>query len=270
MSFRTDEILWYNPPGASWGELGYAAPNVGDDTHTLNNSIAYLVGVMGRNLSAVMHHVDTDMRRPPSINTLIRVHKLITRARSIISSRAVPHNKLRMEPLHATPAPEAFLIFPVPYFKVRSPYLKEWCGLILNAISEACQHTENKIEYEFSTEFAGLIGQYLRRVYVRMATELLGVPLIEAEADNYTISDAVFGSYDPTKYFTTTELIDTVGILSELRTEDDLEVLTNGIPAHQLVGLGTWPLTLSGEGATSVAVSSPVPTTGSWVSPPAP
>src|SRR5688572_12040222 len=146
--FSSDEILWYNPPGTVWGEMGYAVPNFGTNPTTLNSSIASLVSVIGANLFAVLHHSDADSRTPPTINTLIRVHKLVTRARTILSGRALAPATPRLEPTHATPSPEAFLLFPCPYFKVRNSYLREWAGLMFNALGEAMQHTENRIEFE--------------------------------------------------------------------------------------------------------------------------
>jgi hypothetical protein len=227
MAFGTDEVLWYRV--GAWGDLGYAVPNFGQNPMTLNSAIAQLVQVTGRNLSAVMHADDADLRTPPSINTLLKVHKLVNRARTILAGRAVPANKPRFEAQHVTPAPLAFLIYPVPYFKVRNSWLKEWCGYVLQAISEMCQHTENRLEYEFSTAFAGTVGQYLQRVLVLMATELFGVARAEAEKPDFALSDAQLAGYDPTKFFTATELIDTAPRFSQIPTEDDLTVLTDGI-----------------------------------------
>lgn len=266
-NFRSDEILAYDPGGDSvWFSLGYACPNFGDDPTTLNASIAYLVASLGRNLSAVLHHTDANLRVPPSINTLMRVHKLITRGRQILSSRAVPENKLNFEAIHATPAKEDFIMFPAPLFKARNMWLREWGSLVMNAISEACQHTENAREYEISTSFAGLIGQYLQRVYVRMATELFQVPLIEAEKPDFTLTDAHFNSYNPSKFFTSTELIDTVPDIENLPTEDDLRTVTDGIPASVIVGLRPWPSgKLLGQAAPAAPASS---STGVFAPPP--
>jgi hypothetical protein len=233
--FRTDQALWYN--NGVWGELGFAVPNFGDDQSTLNTSIHYLVDVMGRNLQAVMMHPDADQRTPPSINTLTRVHKLITRARSILAGRAVAPATPDMEAIHASPAETEFIIYPVPYFKVRNTWMKEWAGLILNAISEATQHTENRKAYEISTTFSGLIGQYLHRVYKLMSTELFGVAAADAAKLDFTLTDQQLTSYDPSKFFTSTELIDVVPPVALVPTEDDLRVLTNGIPASKLVNL---------------------------------
>lgn len=272
-AFRSDEIMAYDPGGNSvWFQLGYGCPSFGDDPQTLNSSIAYLVSSLGRNLSAVMHHRDADLRVPPSINTLIRVHKLVVRGRTILASRAVPENKPNFEAVHATPAREDFLIFPCPIFRVRSMWLKEWAGLTMNAISEACQHTENAKEYEISTSFAGLIGQYLQRIYVRMATELFQVPLVDAEKSDFTLSEQHFNSYNPSKFFTSTELIDIVPSLDMMPTEDDLRLVTDGIPASQIVGMRPWPGSMAAA-IKVAAASAPTATASmntSFVSPPAP
>lgn len=241
MPFRSDQIYWYNPPGAVWGALGYACPNFGNDPATLNTTIHYLVNVIGRNLQAIMQHADADLRVPPSINTLTRIHKLIIRARGILAGRGVPPGTPNMESVHASPAPQEFIIYPTRYFHVRNPWMKEWCGLVLTSLAEAMQHTENRKAYEISTTLSGIIGQYLHRVYRLMATELFGVPAADAAKLDFTLTDAQLSAYDPAKWFTQTELIDTVPRLDEIPTEDDFEVLSNGIPASKLVGLQMYP-----------------------------
>jgi hypothetical protein len=238
-TFKTDQALWYNV--GVWGELGYAVPNFGDDPTTLNDGIHYLTTVVGRNLSAVMHHPDCDLRTPPSINTLTRLHKLILRARQILSGRDVAPGEPDMESVHTSPATMVHLIYPVPYFKVRNHHLKQYCGLILNALAEMMQHTENRKPYEISTRFSGMTGQYFHRVYRLMATELFGIDPEKAKALDFTLTDADLKAYDPGKWFTSTEMIDTVSPLHLVPTEDDLVVLTDGIPATQLVGLSAYP-----------------------------
>lgn len=257
--FSTDQILWYNV--GVWGQLGYGVPNFGNDPATLNAGIHYLTSVIGRNLSAVMHHADADLRVPPSINTLTRLHKLITRARTILASRDVGPADIRMEAQHSSPAQQDFLIYPVPYFMVRNPWLKEYCGLVLNALSEAFQHTENRLPFEISTAFSGLVGQYLQRVYRLMATELFGVTTIDATKPDFTLKDTDLAGYDPAKYFTSTELIDTVSPLQLVPTEDDIRILTDGIPASLLVGVQKYPSggspAAEGQMATGATISNP-------------
>lgn len=268
--FSTDEVLWYAPPGTIWGDLGYACPNFGINPTSLNSTITTLVANIGANLFSVMAHSDADSRTPPSINTLIRIHKLITRARTIISGRAIAAATPRMEPTHATPSPEAFLLFPCPYFKVRNMYMKEWAGLIFNALGEAMQHTENRVEFEISTSFGGLVLQYLQRVYIRMATELFMVPLATAQDPAFTLDDKTIASYDPSKYFTSTELVDTVPPLGVIPTENDLSILRAGIPANMIVGLSRYPTGGNGNVFTNPTIANmqPVPMAPGGVSDP--
>ena len=132
-SFGTDQPLWYN--NGVWGRLGFAVPNFGNDPSSLNSTIHYLVSVIGRNLHNIMLHPDVDMRTPPSINTLTRIHKLVLRSRTILSGRDVEPGELNMESIHASPSKQVFLMFPTPYFKVRNPHLKQYCGLIRDAMT---------------------------------------------------------------------------------------------------------------------------------------
>ncbi len=280
-SFRTDEIYWYNPPGPPWGRLGFAAPNFGDNPIFLNEDVGYLVQVVGRNLQAVMLDSDSDMSRPPTINTLTRVHKLIVRARSILSTRTVPEGKARFESTHATPAPQPFMIYPCPYWKVSNAWMRSYCSLALDALSEAMQHTDVRKQHEITPDFAGTVGQYLQRIYKRMATELFGVPLTDAEKPDFTLTDVQLAAYDPSKWFTRTEMIDITPVIPEdLPTEDDLATLTRGIPATQLVGLQRWPGGMAPSAMASAlagaaysgetAAATGAPTTGAFAPPPGP
>lgn len=236
---NNDAFLWYHV--GDWGRFGLAIPNFSNDTRSQNDTIRYLTDVVGRNLQAILWHPDARLRTPPSINTLTRIHKLCTRARSILASRAVPANILNMETAHALPAPEEFLVYPTPYFKVRNQWLKQYAGLMLIGLTEAMQHQENARPLEISEGFAGLIGQYVHRVYRLMATELFRIPLADATKPDFTITEEQLAGYNPSAWFTSTELIDTVAPLDDWPTEDDLEVLTNGIPISHLPVLGRWP-----------------------------
>lgn len=269
---KNDAFLWYNVPG--WETFGLAVPNFGNDTGTQNATIRYLTDIMGRNLQAVMFHTDARLRVPPSINTIIRISKLCVRARSILSARAVPPGTLNMEPAHAMPANEQFLVYPVPYFTVRNTWLKEYAGLVLTALTECFQHTENTKPVEISTVFAGLVSQYIQRVYRSLGTELLGIDPKKFDDPAYTLGDAEFKAYDPTKWFTSTELVDTPAQEFDTPTEDDLVPITNGIPVNQLPQLGRYLSYPNPQGiqtggtANSTTTSGPV--TGAFVAAPPP
>lgn len=240
---NTDAILHYNV--GVFGEAGYAVPNWSNDVGSLNPQILDWVELVGRNLFHIMQHEDVDLRIPPSINTCKRIHKLYLRAANILAGRAVPPGIDNMEVAHTRPAGEVFRVFPVPYFKVRNPYLKRWAGLILLSLAEAMQHTENRREMEISTAFAGQVGQYIKRMYINLAIELFGVTREVAHADGFALSDADLAAYDPAKYFTSTEMVDTVPRLDRVFTEDRLELLNEGIPVTELPNLNPWPANLT-------------------------
>lgn len=265
---NSDAILWYSV--GEFGEAGYAVPNWSDDIHSLNPGIHALTELIGRNLFNIMHHEDADLRTPPSINTLKRIHRLYVRASQVIAARSVAPHVENMETLHVTPSEETFLVFPVPFFKVRNPQMKTWCRLALTLLSECFQHTENRREVEISTAFGGMIGQYLSRIYTMMATEMFGKTTAEVTASGFLLTDADFGSYDPSKWFTSTEMSDTVPNFQRVFTEDRRSVLSEGIPVTQLPKLGTWP---GNQPASSINQSgtqgtAPAPTTPLF--PPAP
>lgn len=241
---NTDAVLWYKV--GVFGEAGYAVPNWSNDVGSLNPQILDWVDLVGRNLFHLMHHEDVDLRIPPSINTCKRVHKLYLRAANILAGRAVAPGQDNMEAQHSRPAGEVFRVYPVPYFKVRNPFMRRWAGMVLVSLAEAMQHTENRKEMEISTSFAGQVGQYLRRVYLNMAVELFGKSRDEAYGPGFLLSDADLAAYDPSKFFTATEMVDTVPRLDRVFTEDRLELLAEGIPVTELpADIGPWPTNLS-------------------------
>ena len=232
MNNSTDAILWYNV--GRFADAGYAVPNCGNDVTSLNDNIIDIVDVAGRNLSAMLRSEDTDLRTPPSINTCLRLHRLYVRLSQIISGRSVPPAEPNFEKTHVSPDPESFRLYPVPYFKTRNAFLRRWSKCILEMLSECMQHTENRKSVEISTTFGGMVGAYANRVYTNMAVELFGKTRAVARADGFLLTDVDFKAYDPSKFFTSTELIDTVAPNKFVFTEDALETLTNGILAVHL------------------------------------
>jgi len=239
MTKQTDAVLWYNV--GVFGDEGYGVPNCSDDPGSLNPTILDLVALTGRNLSTVMHHEDVAMRTPPSINTIKRIHRLYVRAGQLLRGRAVPPGEDNFEMQHAQSGGDIFVVFPVPYFRVRNSQLRRWAGYMLACLSEMMQHTENRRTVEISQGFAGQIGQYFHRVYTEMAIELFGIEREIAYADGFLLTDEQLSGYDPSLFFTSTELIDTVPRLDRVFTEDELAPLTEGIPVTSLPPLQPWP-----------------------------
>lgn len=235
----SDSMRWYNV--GKFGEAGYACPAWGNDVATLNPNIAELTDLIGQSVFALVHQEDADMRRPPSINTLRTVHMLYARAGSILTSRAVPPGQTEFRTTHVSPAATVFKVYPVPYFKMRNPYLKRWTGFALMLLSEMMQHTENRKTIEITTMFAADVGKYLQRIYYNMATELFGKTAADAGKPGYILQDADFTAYDPTRVVMPSESVDVVPPFEYVFTEDQLDVLRQGIPVTMLPPLPTYP-----------------------------
>lgn len=240
---NSDAVLHYNV--GQFGQLGYAVPNFSDDVGSLNPNILQLTNIVGQNLFAIMHHEDADLTTPPSINTVRRIHKLYVRFGQIVEARAISPGTNNLEPLHVQPAGEVFKVYPVPFFLVRNRFLKEWASLTLMMLAEAMQHQENRKPMEVSTTFAAAVGKYMKRLYFNLATELFGKKQDEATAPGFILTEEELASYDPSKFFTSTEMVDTVPHLGHVFTEDRLAVLRQGIPVTSLPELQPWPTNLT-------------------------
>lgn len=240
---NTDAVLWYKV--GVFGDAGYAVPNFSNDFGSLNPQILNLTTLVGRNLFHLMHHEDVDLRIPPSINTCLRIHKLYVRVTHLLDANSIRSGELNLEALHSRPAGEVFRVFPVPYFKARNPFLRRYSGLALVALAEMMQHTENRKEMEISQGFASSIHKYFKRIYTNMAMELFGVDREMALADGFVLGDEDLSGYDPSKFFTSTEMADTVPRLDRVFTEDRLELLAEGIPVTDLPDLTPWPTNLT-------------------------
>jgi hypothetical protein len=103
-----------------------------------------------------------------------------------------------------------------------------------------------------------------------MATELFGVDPEAAKALDFTLTEQDLQGSDPGKFFTSTEMIDTVPRLDTVPTEDDLAVLTDGIPATMLVGLSKYPGGDPPQGVQQRAGSGQQAAGGGFAPPPAP
>ena len=240
---NSDAVLWYDV--GIFGKLGYGCPNPSDDFGTLNPTIEEFVSGAGAQLFVIMHHPDADMRTPPRLNTLMRVHRLYQSCSRLLAGRMVPHNQKDMEAKHIQSGAQVFRLHPCPFFQVRNPYMKRWAGYTMLMISEAMQHTENRRPIEISVDFASLMSQYLKRVYQEMSIELFGKTREEVRDPTFSLQEADFGAYDPSNTFPGTEPLDTVPPINRVLTEDQLAVLRDGIPTTQLPNLKPWPTNLT-------------------------
>jgi hypothetical protein len=147
--------------------------------------------------------------------------------------------------------------------------MQHWCGLILQSLSEAMQHQDNVFGFEISEGFATIVLQNARMVYSQLATEFFGKDRAAVQAPNFVLTDADFAAYDPDDFFTSTERVDQRAPLDWQETEDDLQVLAQGIEYQYLRKfLAYYTRDPSESGATTGAPQSGgLPNTGQWPSP---
>ncbi len=67
----------------------------------------------------------------------------------------------------------------------------------------------------------------------------------EVQADGFILTEVELLAYDPSQFFTSTEMIDTVPHLGHVFTEDRLSVVSEGIPVTSLPDLQPWPTNLT-------------------------
>lgn len=234
--FGSDRVLLYNVE--PWARLGFGVPNFGNNIGSLSLPIANLVDEIGKIQLFVMTHVDAMRDQPPSRNTVERLGKMCARINSVLANRMMADNDVRLEPGHATPAPEIFLIHPTPYFKTEltvNRWLREYNQLCMVALTNMMQHSDNSLALTITSAFARDIWQYFKEIQTRMAIELMGIERTVAQAEDFKFTDAMYAAYNPSAVTVNTEASDPGLPIFGLPTEDDLAQLRKGIPANMII-----------------------------------
>lgn len=243
--FGSDRVLLYDVE--PWNTLGFGAPAFGDNYSTINMPIAGLVDEIGRIQLYVMTHIDALRTQPPSLNTVKRLGKMVNRVHQVLAGRMKEYNEVRLEPGHATPAPEIFVIHPVPYFNspiVRNRWLKEYNRLCMIALTNMMQHSDNNLALTVTSKFATDVWQYFNEIKLLVGSELLNVPAADLKEDDFQFAEEHYLAYDPEQVTINVEALDTPGPIMSLPTEDDLRPLFNGIPANLIAPvLKQYPVT---------------------------
>lgn len=240
MSFGTDRVMLYNVQ--PWSDLGFGSPNFGENVGTVNNAVARLVDEVGKTQLFIMMGTDAMRWKAPSRNTIERLAKLLMRVQTILSGRARKNSDLLLEAGHATPDQNIFMIHPCPYFPsevLRNPWLKEYNNLVMIALANMMQHSDNNLPLNVTEAFAKDVWQWFREIKILLGTELLLLPRSEVEKDEFVFTDAHFSAYDSSKVIINMEAADTPSNIFGLYTEDDLRPLLVGIPANQIAPLLT-------------------------------
>lgn len=235
--FGTDRVLLFDVD--PWNRLGFGAPAFGhDNIGTLCLPIHNLTNEIGRLQLFIMTHVDAMRTKPPSVNTVMRIGKMLNRVQSVLGTRQRDYNELRLEPGHVRPATLVWNIHPVPFFDgpiVRNPWLREYNALVMFALSNMFQHSDNDLSLTVTKAFAEHVYQYFGEIKRLLGSELLQIPLDELKQDGFVFTAAHYQNYHPDQVTIDIEALDGPGPIFSLPTEDDLRPLLDGYPANMIL-----------------------------------
>ncbi len=243
--YNTDEILWYD--NGIWGDSGYAMWNPMGKTLTSNLDIYMMHSLMGKVMFDLMHRRDdVGFTTPPSKQWLYDLHQMlvVTRKRLADLTR-LPNDSNGLDVVHAQPAPQMFLVYPVPFFgqRVRQADCLKYCTTGLLLLSEMVQHADNDRIGYVTPSFSGIIGKYVQEILAQMGMKFFGYDRAAAYAPTFVVKDTDFTAYDPSKLMISTELIDERPPQQAWPTTNDLARI-EGLPIAQAILFGKrWPLT---------------------------
>lgn len=235
-AFGTDQVLLYDVD--PWNKLGFGAPNFGRNVTTLNKPVARLVDEIGNLQLFITTHVDAMRRQPPSRNTIERMCKSINRVHTVLGGRMKDYSELRLEEGHSRPAPKAWNIHPVPYFvstMMRNSWIGEYNDLIMTALANLMQHSDNNLALTVTREMATDVWQYFAEIKLLLGMELLQIPKADLVKDDFVFTSAHYDAYKPAEVTVRTEALDSPGAINSLPTEEDLAPLYRGYPSVQII-----------------------------------
>lgn len=246
--FGNDRVLMYDCD--PWNRLGFGVPNFGspsplapgtiDTIGTLNQALWGLHDEIGKQQLFVMTHVDAYRTQPPSVNTIMRLGKMLNRVRSVFAGRMRDTNDQLVEPGHQRPAIKIWNMHPVPYFQgpfVRNHWMSEYNDLTMTALTNFMQHSDNNLSMTVTKKFAQDIYQYFGEIKRLVGVELLGLPVAEVSKEDFLFTDTHYQNYHPDAVTMNIEALDGPGNMASMPTEVDLYPLLKGIPADMIYPL---------------------------------
>lgn len=246
--FRTNAPAWYTPPGTVWSQMGCAVPQPGRYLHTNNGVIYDFVSVTGRALFDVFWKWDDrKFDRLLSKDCLWQIHQLLIIGRSRLVAKATPDNASPLIPTHAKPAPQMFLVYPVPFYG-QLGCVNQWlhrCGeMVMMMMTEAMQHADNELAFHITKSFFDSTYGYLKWLLIDLATKFFGEDPIKAADDKYIIPAEKWTTYNPANFSVSFEGTASRPPMGYSPTDLDLEPI-RGLPVEQVIAyLQPWPDTV--------------------------
>ncbi len=237
-----NSIKWFK--NGRFGDLGWAAPyGAKNKFYSNNNAISSLVNKGGELLFAIAQQPDVNVATPPTIYFLKSLGKAVDRLEMIIDSETVASGQVENRSVGINPTPEEFLIYPIPYFRVRNRWAKRWFAYGLMALSEAMKHQDNSFSLQIHPDLAGIIKMYTGMIRQQIAVQFLGIDVVAAKLPGFKITDDQYAAYAPNNVFLLSERVDTGAPVSWTFSSEDLYPLSQGVAASTIYPLLTdWPI----------------------------
>ena len=241
-----------------WDRLGFGVPSYGqpsqenpgtiDTMGTLNQSLWTLVDEIGRIQLFIMTHVDAQRTQPPSINTVMRMAKMLNRVQSVFGSEVRDYPQQRLEAGHQTPDLQMWNIHPVPYFPgpaLKNTWLARYNKLTMTALTNLMCHSDNRVPLTITAQLVADVYPYFAEISRLVGVQLLGLPLATVLAPGFMYDFTLaspgvpsgtnsFANYHPDAFTINLEGLDGPGDMTAIPTAPDLGQLFKGIPANMI------------------------------------
>lgn len=266
----TDSFLWYGENIPTIRDMGFVVPNPSIRTHTSNTTILQWVADVLRMTQAIM--LTRDVLTPSKIKVELatEIAKRVKQSIMWLQARVTPDNAALLEPRGGEISANAWIFYPVPLMgpQVKQTNLRGYAISMLNAVTEAMSHEDNRYTMSVSEDFATRCTRFLRSVYTMNAVDNFGISPTVARAEGfeitqehitaYTLADSVSGPLAS---------VYTLPVPQWSFTNDQLSVITGGLASSELPVMRPYP---SGVPAPVPLPTTPLPlSTGTTVNVPA-
>ena len=231
-----------------WQDYGFGVPNFSNCVGTQCRPIAHIVDEIGKAQLMVMTSTDAQRWQPPSKNVAFQIAAIYNRVQYVLGTRMKLENQGRLGMGKAGQSPMMFNIHPVPYFNgalVVNPWMSEWNDLIMIALTNMMQHSDNSLGLTITQQFASEMLPYFQEIAIKLGAEMLGMDVAKLSAPGFAFNLAGgltgtandFSNYAPMQNVPNLEVISGPGALFSMPTMQDMVQLAQGIPANLIAPL---------------------------------
>lgn len=235
--FGNDRPLLYDVE--PWNTLGFAVANFSRISSTKNQAIWRLADEIGKCQLLITTHIDAQRTQFPSMNTIMRMGKMINRIKAVLANRQKGPGDLRLEETHASAASNPWNIHPVPFFNsdfMQNTWISEYNRLTMIGLTNIYQHSDNNLALTITEAFATHAWAYFKEVAILLGTELLNLTAEAVTADGFQFDDAAYAGYDDIDdRVPSFEALDGPGPILATPDELDLKPFFIGIPANMII-----------------------------------